>query len=82
MLSAGILIAVFALTAIAALYVAVRVQLASGRHGGGSGDNPFSGAHFVSAQFSGVESGGGRAADGQPAGGHQPGGGAETREES
>jgi hypothetical protein len=35
MLSAGILIGVFALAAVAALYVAVRIHLAGGRQGRG-----------------------------------------------
>jgi hypothetical protein len=35
MLSAGILIGVFALTAVAALYVAARIHLVGGRQGGG-----------------------------------------------
>jgi hypothetical protein len=38
MLSAGILIGVFGLTAAAALYVAARIQLAGGRQGSGPAD--------------------------------------------
>lgn len=48
MLSAGILIAVFALAAVAALYLAVRVLLA-GRRRGRFSESRFAGAQFISA---------------------------------
>jgi hypothetical protein len=72
MLSAGILIGVFGLTAAAALYVAARIHLAGSTRGAGQ---------IGAGQISSRQDGGGRFGGGEMSG-DQPDGGAERLEES
>jgi hypothetical protein len=72
MLSAGILIGVFGLTAAAALYVAARIHLAGSTRGAGQ---------IGTGQISSRQDGGGRFGGGEMSG-DQPDGGAERLEES
>ena len=72
MLSAGILIGVFGLTAAAALYVAARIHLAGSTRGTGQ---------IGAGQISSRQDGGGRFGGGEMSG-DQPDGGAERLEES
>jgi hypothetical protein len=77
MLSAGILIGVFGLTAAAALYVAARIHLAGSTRGTGQIGTGQIGAGQISSR----QDGGGRFGGGEMSG-DQPDGGAERLEES
>jgi hypothetical protein len=87
MLSAGILIGVFGLTAAAALYVAARIHLAGSTRGAGQigtgqiGVGQMGSGQMGSGQISSRQDGGGRFGGGEMSG-DQPDGGAERLEES
>ena len=92
MLSAGILIGVFGLTAAAALYVAARIHLAGSTRGAGQigtgqigvgqmGSGQMGSGQISSGQISSRQDGGGRFGGGEMSG-DQPDGGAERLEES
>jgi hypothetical protein len=71
MLSAGILIGVLALVAVAALYVAVRVHLAGGAHG--THGTPVSVSEFGDGQFGDGQPTSAQVSAGQPSIGAEPG---------